>query len=111
MPLLVKSSDGRPTKIEGNPDHPDSNGGTDAITQASLLSLYDPDRAMHVKRNGVNESRAAALDFLQSAGKDAGDGTGVAFLLETSSSPSRDRLRKALSERLPNAKWHTLRAD
>ena len=45
VPLVVKSSDGRPTKVEGNPDHPDSNGGTDAFAQASVLSLYDPDRA------------------------------------------------------------------
>ncbi|HEY3854763.1 MAG TPA: TAT-variant-translocated molybdopterin oxidoreductase [Verrucomicrobiae bacterium] len=106
VPLIVKSNEGRPTKIEGNPELPDSNGGTDAMTQASLLSLYDPDRAMHFKRNGINQNRSAALDYLQSVGKEAGDGSGMAFLLEASSSPSRDRLRKALGDKLPNAKWH-----
>ena len=45
VPLVAKSDDGRPTKLEGNPDHPDSNGGTDRYTQASILNLYDPDRA------------------------------------------------------------------
>jgi molybdopterin-containing oxidoreductase family iron-sulfur binding subunit len=106
VPLVVKSNEGRPTKIEGNPDLPDSNGGTDPMTQASVLSLYDPDRAMHVKRNGAGESRAAALDFLQALGKGAGDGSGFGFLLEQSSSPSRARLQQALSAKLPRAAWY-----
>ena len=47
--LIVKSNEGRPTKIEGNPDLPDSNGGTDPMAQASVLGLYDPDRAMRLR--------------------------------------------------------------
>jgi molybdopterin-containing oxidoreductase family iron-sulfur binding subunit len=45
--LLVKSSDGRPTKIEGNPDHPSTLGGSDLQLQAELLQLYDPNRSRH----------------------------------------------------------------
>src|SRR5579872_6292050 len=50
--LLVKSNLGRPTKIEGNPQHPASLGGTDAAMQASVLTLYDPDRSQNVTHNG-----------------------------------------------------------
>jgi molybdopterin-containing oxidoreductase family iron-sulfur binding subunit len=106
IPLVVKSNEGRPTKIEGNPDHPDSNGGTDHLTQASVLSLYDPDRAMRCARNGSGESRQAALDSLTALSKNLGDGGGVAFLLEQSSSPSRARLQQAISKKFPNARWH-----
>src|SRR5881628_838717 len=46
-PLLVRSNEGRPTKVEGNPDHPSNPGGTatDIFSQASILTLYDPDRS------------------------------------------------------------------
>ena len=48
QPVLVESHMGRPTKIEGNPEHPASLGATDAITQAAILGLYDPDRAQTI---------------------------------------------------------------
>ncbi len=99
MPLVVKSSDGRPTKIEGNADHPDSNGGTDLIAQASVLHLYDPDRAMDFKENGQVRSREEAIAALkQLSGK---GGSGMAILAEQSSSPSRARLQ----EKLSGARW------
>jgi molybdopterin-containing oxidoreductase family iron-sulfur binding subunit len=104
--LIVKSSDGRPTKIEGNPDLPECAGGTDHLAQASLLSLYDPDRAMRCLRNGAGESRQVALDYLTSLGKTLGEGGGLAFLLEQSGSPSRDRLQQALAAKFPAARWH-----
>ena len=62
IPLVAKSNDGRPTKIEGNALHPDSNGGTDRFAQASMLNLYDPDRAQRFTRAGRTCRRSAAMD-------------------------------------------------
>ncbi len=104
--LMVKSNDGRPTKIEGNPDLPGSNGATDPLAQAAVLQLYDPDRAMQCRENGEIRSRQQALDSLASLSKTLGDGAGLAFLAEQSSSPSRARLQEAISKKFPKSSWH-----
>ena len=108
IPLLVKSNDGRPTKIEGNPDHPDSNGSTDLFAQASILSLYDPDRAQRFASKGNDVSREAAFDQLSAISRQfAGNqGAGLAFLLERSTSPSRLRLQQAIKQKLPQSSWY-----
>ena len=108
IPLVVKSNDGRPTKIEGNAQHPDSNGGTDRFAQASILNLYDPDRAMRFTQGGQSRSAEAALDFLTALSRTARQsrGRGLSFLVERSNSPTRLRLRRMLEERLPEASWH-----
>ena len=107
IPLLVRSNDGRPTKLEGNPDHPDSNGGTDLFAQASILALYDPDRAQRFTRGGNDVSRQAALDEVSAISQkfSGNGGQGLAFLVERSSSPSRLRLQQTLAQRLPQARW------
>src|SRR5438046_9947377 len=94
VPLVVKANDGRPTKVEGNALHPDSNGAADRYAQASLLDLYDPDRAMQFVKNGNIVRREAALDFLGELSRkaQAGGGEGWSFVLERSRSPWRGRL-------------------
>ncbi len=108
IPLVATSNDGRPTKLEGNPQHPDSNGGSDRFAQASILNLYDPDRALRFSKDGGDATREAALDLLSDISRQArsNGGQGLAFLAGQSSSPSRARLRKALAEKLPQARWH-----
>jgi molybdopterin-containing oxidoreductase family iron-sulfur binding subunit len=108
VPLVVKSNDGRPTKIEGNKLHPDSNGGTDRFALASILNLYDPDRAARFARDGNISTPEAAYDFLAELGRKARQnrGQGLCFLLERNNSPSRARLQKSLSDEWPEARCH-----
>jgi MoCo/4Fe-4S cofactor protein with predicted Tat translocation signal len=106
-PLVVKSHDGRPTKIEGNPAHPSGVRGTDRFALASILELYDPDRAARFLHGGNPATREAALDGLDAAAKEfaANGGAGLCFLVGQSSSPSRARLQSLLSQKHPKARW------
>ncbi len=107
IPLVVKAHEGRPVKVEGNSQLPGNKGGTDQFAQASLLNLYDVDRAKRFTKDGAGIDRNAALDALSKIGVDAAanKGAGLAFLLERSSSPSRNRVQKAIAAKLPQAKW------
>ncbi len=109
IPLVVKSYEGRPVKIEGNSLYPGSNGSTDRYAQASILNLYDPDRARHFKHEGKVVSREEALGFLDELSKKfaANSGEGLAFLAESSTSPSRARLQKIIAQKFPQSKWFT----
>jgi len=96
VPLVVKSYDGRPIKVEGNAEYPDSNGGTDQYTQASILSLYDPDRGLNFKLAEKNDKGLKSLKVIAKAKVlEQLDGLANAkthVLMEQSSSPSRSRL-------------------
>jgi MoCo/4Fe-4S cofactor protein with predicted Tat translocation signal len=111
IPLLVKSHEGRPTKVEGNPEHPDSNGATDLHAQASILNLYDPDRATRFVRAENTTTREQALDYLAIVSRkfSAPDlaGNGLSLLMEPGTSPSRDRVLQELLQRMPRAKVYT----
>ncbi len=117
IPVLVESHDGRPTKIEGNPQHPCSLGSTDARAQASILDLYSPDRVMSDKYPGVMEGRAARKweDFDRFARGEAEKllkekGKGFYILTEQAPSPSVMALREAVKAKLPLASWHSYEA-
>ncbi|HEY2801179.1 MAG TPA: TAT-variant-translocated molybdopterin oxidoreductase, partial [Chthoniobacterales bacterium] len=107
MPLVVSTVDGRPIKIEGNPNHPESNGATDAFAQASVLDLYDPSRSQRFVRQNKLSDRAAFEKYIaELRPKIAADGgAGLAFLVEETHSPTRDRLRGELQKQFPKMRW------
>ena len=109
IPLVVKSYEGRPIKIEGNAKFPGGNGGTDRYAQASILDLYDPDRAKRFAKDGNTVSRDEALGFLDELSKKfaANQGEGLAFLAESSTSLSRARLQKIIAQKFPKSQWFT----
>src|SRR5262245_3629495 len=88
-PVLVESHMGRPTKIEGNPEHPASLGATDSMTQAAVLGLYDPDRAQTVTLRGDIRPWSAFVGGMQSAisAQKATKGAGLRSLTEPITSP------------------------
>lgn len=106
--LLVESNTGRPTKIEGNPGHPASRGGTNPVHQASVLTLYDPDRAKTVTHLGQTrtwgEFVAAMKEPLQKIRKHSG--AGLRLLTETVVSPTLADQIDGLLKEMPEAKWH-----
>ena len=106
--VLVESHLGRPTKVEGNPDHPASLGATSVHSQASVLDLYDPDRAKEISRLGVWQSTedfqialSESLSPLQSA-----KGERFRILTDTVTSPTLGAQIQAVLAMFPGAQWH-----
>lgn len=106
--LLVESHEGRPTKIEGNPDHPDSLGATDIYAQAAVLDLYDPDRARAVTNLGEIRPWPTFLATLRAAlvGQEPIRGAGLRILTEASSSPTVEAQLQEVVARYPEARVH-----
>src|SRR5690349_11096725 len=124
VPILVRSNEGRPTKIEGNPDHPNNrpldfpaedpyrdprgSSTTDIFTQASILGLYDPDRSQTLTYREDIRPWTAFVGAMQAATNEqrAKQGAGLRFLTETIVSPSLGAQMKELLTAFPQAKWH-----
>jgi MoCo/4Fe-4S cofactor protein with predicted Tat translocation signal len=107
-PVLVESHLFRPTKIEGNPEHPASLGGTDVYAQASILDLYDPDRAQNVTYMGDVRSWNAFTEAVRGPMSMEGriSGGGVRILTQNVSSPTLAAQIKDYLRANPEAKWH-----
>jgi len=106
-PVLVEAHEFRPTKVEGNPEHPASMGATDVQAQASILGLYDPDRLQTVNYIGEVRSYPSFLSgFISALGKQQSKGgSGVRILTETITSPTLYGQMQDVLKRYPNAKW------
>jgi molybdopterin-containing oxidoreductase family iron-sulfur binding subunit len=107
MGLLAKSYDGRPVKIEGNPDHPGSRGATDVRAQASLLDMYDPDRTQQINFRGAPKTWPQfTTEFRTAIDQDRqSGGAGIRFLTETITSPTIINQFKQIAAELPNSRW------
>jgi MoCo/4Fe-4S cofactor protein with predicted Tat translocation signal len=105
IPLLVESNMGRPTKIEGNPQHAACYGASDIFSQASLLDLYDPDRMQTVTYNGEASSWFAFVNAIRAVLLNQPDQR-IRFVTQTVSSPTLANQLQGLLQKYPNARWH-----
>src|SRR5215510_1564204 len=123
-PILVRSNEGRPTKIEGNPEHPNNSpidfppedpvrdkrgsSATDIFTQASILSLYDPDRSPTPTFRETISTWTAFVGAMRTALDEqrSKQGAGIRFLTESIISPALGAQMNDLRTALPQAKWH-----
>jgi molybdopterin-containing oxidoreductase family iron-sulfur binding subunit len=105
--LLVESHEGRPTKIEGNPEHPSSRGATDLFAQAAILGLYDPDRSQTLTNLGEIRPFSAFASAAQAivSKQQPNKGSGVRILSETIASPTLAAQIGEVLMRFPQAKW------
>ena len=104
--LLATSFDGRPIKLDGNPESPDSLGGSDVFIQARVLQLYDPDRMRSPETGADGKMTESTWEAFSEAARELlnkGDLTRVAILAEPNSSPTMAGLRKQLEGK--NGKW------
>jgi MoCo/4Fe-4S cofactor protein with predicted Tat translocation signal len=105
IPLMVESHMGRPTKIEGNPEHPASLGGSDVFSQASILDLYDPDRSQTVTYQGQTSSWFSFIGAILPT-LFANPDQQIRFLTQSVSSPTLQNQLQSLLGKHHNARWH-----
>lgn len=106
--MLVKSREGHPIKVDGNPEHPAALGCSSVWMQASILDLYDPDRSQSVTHQGEISTWDRFFSELNDilAAMQARRGAGVRILTETVTSPTMAAQIHALLQRFPEARWH-----
>jgi len=103
--VLVNNRDGRPIKLEGNPDHPLSRGGLCATGQASLLGLYDRQRLKEPRREGRDVSWAEVDEGIRSKLRDLRtQGKAVRFLTGPILSPTTRSLIQSFVAAFPGAR-------
>lgn len=105
--LLVESHEGRPTKVEGNPDHPATQGGTDLYAQASVLTLYDPDRSNAITELGEIRPWSSFIASVKGAlsAQIPTKGAGLRIVTETVNSPTLAAQIQQILAAHPEAKW------
>ena len=103
VPLLVKSDEFRPIKIDGNPEHSYNLGSSDPFTQGTLLDLYDPDRSQFATYRGERREWAEFAQELRLKAAASKDGAGIYFLSSTITSPTLARQWGEVKKAYPKA--------
>ena len=103
--LLAEVNDFRPTKIEGHPAHPASKGAASSFHQASVLSLYDPDRSKNVLKQGLYASWDDFTSSIAPIAAQFGSGATLRILSERNPSPSMAAIREQAAKKYPAMKW------
>ena len=106
--VLIAHQMGRPIKVEGNPDHPASLGGASAITQASILELYDPRRSQTIVGNDQIDTWKRFITVMYDRRQRLlrRGGEGLRLLTGSFSSPSLAAQIAALQQQFPAMRWH-----
>ena len=123
--LLARSTSGRPVKVEGNPDHPTSGGAaridpatgkpsgkkrgaTDVWAQASLLSMYDPERSQTIRKSGATsnwDTFAGEITAQIQRSRRESQGADFALITETITSPTQLSLIQDIQDLMPEMRW------
>jgi MoCo/4Fe-4S cofactor protein with predicted Tat translocation signal len=104
LPLLVKSDEFRPIKVDGNPEHAYNRGSSDPYAQGTLLALYDPDRSKHVTYKGESRDWPEFAEAFRDKAATTKDGAGIYFLSATMTSPTLARQWSEVQKAYPQAK-------
>ena len=111
QPLLVSSYDGRPIKVEGNPQHPASGGPSTTYAQASVLDMYDPHRSRNPRMGEDQKTWKEAEAAIRELVRVAPNGAGIAVLSEATGSPTSNSLRKRLGNGVKWYEYEAINAD
>jgi MoCo/4Fe-4S cofactor protein with predicted Tat translocation signal len=104
--VLATSREGRPVKLDGNPDHPANLGSSDVFLQAELLNMYDPDRSQSVMRDGVITDWDTFVGVIRPRlAQNANGNARLAILTERISSPTLLKQIGELKKKFPGAQW------
>ena len=106
QPVIATTQVGRPTKLEGNPDHPACRGASDLFTQAAILGLYDPDRSQVLRHGAADASWDDLMAELVRRMPDWRADGGLAVVTGSVTSPTLAAQMAELGRRYPRTSWH-----
>ncbi|MDC0710111.1 TAT-variant-translocated molybdopterin oxidoreductase [Stigmatella sp. ncwal1] len=105
--LLITAREGRPVKVEGNPQHPINQGAAGSYEQSFLLALYDPQRARVLRQGKSPRSLRTLAETISARVSKADGGAGIRFLTEPLNSPLLSGLRERIQRKLPSARFYS----